>query len=233
MPHDRATPLGRVMVLDIESAPDPAAVAIAGRGDQIARIALHRVVAYSALHAQEDTQGDWTGLRLESMASEAETPMLAAISADVAALRDAGGLLVSYNGLAHDVEVIRRRIHANWAFHLEGIAALDDVNHLDMMRGGGSRGPLISLRDACAALGISVDPLKVPIGRDAAPATVRKGQVDVAGTFLLLLHELAGARRSTAPLAAGWQALSDHLGQPGVRAPHLEQFRLPALLSSR
>jgi hypothetical protein len=50
----------------------------------------------------------------------------------------------------------------------------------------------------------------------------------VCGTLLLLLHEIALARKSPKPLVAGWRALTDHLAMPGTRAPHLEQFRMRA-----
>ncbi len=224
--------LGRLLVIDLETAPDPRCVAIAGRGDQINRAALHRLVAYSVLQAEEDANGNWGGFELTSDANPAELPMLLAISVKLQGLHDATGTLITFNGLAHDLPALRRRLLANWAFDLNGLARADELNHLDLMQSGagGAYGKWSNLRDSCAGLGIPLNHLIGPRNADPLAASIRKSQTDVVGTLLLLLHEIALARRSAQPLAAGWRALSDYLGQSPGKTPHLEQFRMPALL---
>lgn len=225
-------PLGRLLVIDIETAPDPLCVAIAGRGDQINRAALHRLVAFSILQVEEDAEGNWGGFGLTSASNQIEMPMLVAISKKLECLQAAAGTLITFNGLAHDLPALRRRAIANWAFELDGLARADETNHIDLMRSGagGAHGKWSNLRDSCAGLGIPLNHLIGPRHADPLAASIRKSQTDVVGTLLLLLHEIALARRHARPLAAGWRALSDHLGQTGVKAPHLEQFRMPALL---
>lgn len=225
-------PLGRLLVIDIETSPDPLSVAIAGRGDQINRTALHRLVAYSMLEAKEDAQGNWGEFDLSSGADQAELPMLVAISDKLQGLYTDAGTLITFNGLAHDLPALRRRLLANWAFDLEGLVRADELDHIDLMRSGagGAHGKWSNLRDSCAGLGIPLNHLIGPRSADPLASSIRKSQTDVVGTLLLLLHEVALARRHAKPLAAGWRALSDHLGRAGGKAPHLEQFRMPALL---
>ncbi|WCT72626.1 hypothetical protein PQ455_13415 [Sphingomonas naphthae] len=229
--NEMVEPLGPVIVLDIETAPDPAVVAIAGRGREIDRAALHRLVAVSMLVGCEDADG-WGSFELVSAATDDEMRMLKLINRRLEWLHIEGGTLLTYNGVSHDFTCLRRRRNANWAFDLAGIAALGDIRHFDLMRMS-SRGPLKpwpSLRDSCAALGIPMNHLLVPSASEPRAASVRKSQADVVGTFLLFLFETAAARASAASLSAGWRALSKFLGEPAVRAPHLEQFRAPFLL---
>lgn len=225
--NELSRPLGPIMVLDIESAPDPRCVAIAGRGSQIGRSALHRLMAVSTLAATEAEDGSWTDIAITSAAGPVELSLLTGVAEQVELLAAAGGTLVSYNGMRHDLPVLRRRAQANWAFNLGGIAAMADLPHIDLIHpgSGGGRTPA-ALRDACAGLGITMNHLIVPHEADPLAATVRKGQCDVTATFLLLLHEVALARRNARPLIAGWRALSERLERNDLRAPHLDQFRM-------
>ena len=225
--NEMISPLGPILVLDIESAPDPRSVAIAGRGSQISRSALHRLMAVSTLSATEGEDGSWTDIAITSAAGPVELSLLTGVAEQVELLAAAGGTLVTYNGTRHDLPVLRRRAQANWAFGLEGIAAMADMPHIDLINpvSGAMRTPA-ALRDACAGLGITMNHLIVPREADPLAATVRKGQCDVSATFLLLLHEVALARRNARPLIAGWRALSARLERSDLKAPHLEQFRM-------
>lgn len=220
-------PLGPIMILDIESAPDPRSVAIAGRGSQISRAALHRLMAASTLSVTEDEDGAWTDIEITSAAGPTELPLLAGIAKRIELLAAAGGTLVTYNGVRHDLPVLCRRAQANWAFNLEGIAVMATLPHVDLIHHGCGRARTpAALRDACAGLGITMNHLIVPREADPLAATIRKGQCDVSATFLLLLHEVALARRAARPLVAGWRAFSERIERDDLRAPHLEQFRM-------
>lgn len=226
-------PAGRLFVIDLETIPDPRAVAIAPRGREIARAALHRVTAYSTLAAHEDGDGRWTGLSLRSASDPDEFELLMGIDASLSELVEAGGTLVSFNGASHDMAVLRRRAAANWMFGLPGLGRLDAVAHRDLMRSHmrGRRDGMPSLRDACAGYGIPTDH-RLADRRGGPDGPVRKSQVDVVATFLLTLYELAIERGDETPLVAGWMALADHLAEPSLRAPHLDQFRWHPLLAA-
>ena len=192
----------------------------------MSRAALHRIAAYSSLAATEGPDGTWSGLALRSTADADEFDLLMELDASLAELAENGGTLVTYNGVSHDAAVLRRRAAAHWMFGLPGLGRLDAVAHRDLLREHmrGRRDGMPSLRDACAGYGIPTDHQLVKrLGGPAA--AVRKSQVDCVATFLLTLYELAIARGDETPLVAGWTALAEHLAMPGIRAPHLDQFR--------
>lgn len=230
---DLTGPLGPMLVLDLETTPDPAAVAIAGHENQIKRNALHRIAGFSALAVDETEPGKLGGFRLLSGADGDELSLIKMMLGAVSLVNSAGGGVVTYNGLHHDLPVLRQRIKANWAFDLEGASNLDSVPHIDLMRFRPSNDhhPNWSLRDACAGLGIPLDHRAMPQTAHPLPVAVRKSQNDVVAALLLLLHEAALARGSASTLLTNWRSLSDFLGERSVRGPHLEAFRLPAHLS--
>jgi hypothetical protein len=228
-----AVQAGHLLVIDLETRPDPQATAIAPRGREMSRAALHHIVAYSSLSAVEHADGSWNGFALRSAIDIPEFDLLMDIDASLATLAAADGTLVTYNGVSHDAAVLRRRAAAHWMFGLPGLGRLGRVTHHDLMRihMRDRRDGLPSLRDACAGYGIPTDHQLVErIG--GPPAAVRKSQVDCIATFLLALYELAITRGDEAPLVAGWLALAEFLATPGVRAPHLEQFRWHPLLAA-
>lgn len=219
-------PVGPLLVLDLETLPDPKAVGIAPRGREVSRPALHRISAYSSLSATEEPDGRWSGFSLRSAFDADEFELLMDIDLSIAALAEAQGTLVTYNGISHDVAVLRRRAAANWMFGLDGLGRIDIVDHRDLLRAHkrGRRDALPPLRDACAGYGIPTDHRLVD-RRGGPEGPVRKSQVDCVATFLLTLYELAIERGDEAPLVAGWTALAEYLATPAVRAPHLDQFR--------
>lgn len=224
---------GRLFVLDLETRPDPRAATIAPRGREMSRVALHCITAYSSFEATETEDGEWTDLALHSRSDTDEFELLMEIDASLAAIADADGTLLTFNGISHDAAVLRRRAAAHWMFGLPGLGRLDTVLHRDLLRihARNRRDGWPSLRDACAGYGIPTDHKLV--GRsDALPMEVRKSQVDCVATFLLALYELAIEAGNEKPLVRGWSALARYLATPDVRAPHLEQFRFHPLLAS-
>lgn len=227
------TGAGSMLVLDLETLPNAKAVAIAPRGRELSRSALHHITAFSCLSASEDEVGRWSGLALRSSAGGDEFDLLMEIDASIADVVDAGGTIITYNGISHDMAVLRRRAAAHWMFGLPGIGRLEAVAHRDLLRAHhrGRRDAMPSLRDACAGYGIPTDHRLV--GRNGGlEGPVRKSQVDVVATFLLTLYEFAIERGDDAPLLGGWTALAEHLATPAVRAPHLDQFRWHPLLAA-
>lgn len=223
----------RLLVLDLETRPDPQAVQIAPRGREMSRVALHRIMGFSALAATEQVDGEWGGFKLLSAVDEDEHALLLMLDGQLAHLADGGGLLVTYNGISHDCAVLRRRAAAHWLFGLPGLDRLDELGHRDLLReharGRGSAFP--SLRDACAGYGIPTDH-RLQNHNRPIPAEIRKSQVDCVATFLLTLYELALERGCETPLVQGWTALARFLGQPEHRAPHLDQFRYHPMLAA-
>lgn len=232
-PALRTPRAGRLIVLDLETVPDPKSLAIVPRGREMSRVALHRIAAYSTLAATVGADGTWNGFSLESVDEADEFDLLMKIDATLAELVDADGTLITYNGLSHDVAVLRRRAAAHWMFGLPGLGAVDRIAHRDLLRihARDRRAALPALRDACAGYGIPTDHNLVGL-RGAPPARVRKSQVDCVATFLLTLYEMSIECDDEAPLVSGWSALANYLATPAVRGPHLDQFRWHPLLAA-
>jgi hypothetical protein len=219
------------LIIDLETRPDPQAVAIVPRGRAISRVALHYISAYSSLAVTEEEGGTWTGFDLRSVSDTDEFDVLMEVDSSLAELVEANGTLVTYNGISHDAAVLRRRAAAHWMFGLPGLGQLGKVTHRDLLRthARDRRDPWPALRDACAGYGIPTDP-RLAERIDGVPMEIRKSQVDCVATFLLTLYELALERGYDEPLVRGWSALAEYLAKPSIRAPHLDQFRFHPLL---
>ena len=217
-------------VFDIETTRDEAAVAAAGYKGNGIPSALQRITTACLLIAEEDQDGRWSSISLRTFCAPSEFDILMGLDEDLADLATRGAALVSYNGRAHDLAVLRRRGARHWMFGLPGIAAASTMDHLDIMlrQRLGRRDATPTLREACGGLGISAfDPRHAGV---SGLSPVAKCQIDVVATFLLALYEIAMERGSPAPLLAGWNALSDYLTRMQPRAAHLEQFRSHPLL---
>ena len=153
--------------------------------------------------------------------------MLRAIGRVIEPVHRDSGFLVTFNGTAHDLPVLRRRAAANWLFD-EGLALWSDDpagRHIDLFREpGGSGTGGASLQDECAALmiGLHRGPAR---GRSLAGMALRKAQTDVVATFILLLHELSLQARSDTDLRSGVSHLAGHLRQDWPEEEHLSAFR--------
>lgn len=231
MIEDPSQPLGRIGVLDIETAPDPQALALlhARPTKAVTSVAVHRIVALSTLRAEERSDASWHVFDLQSTAqteATSEIDMLVKANELLTWLTEDDGMLATYNGKRHDLLVLRRRSARHLLFDLEGIQALPSIWHHDLMVDAMTTGKQwFSLRDHAAGLGIPVAHQVPGKGLGPAHATERKGQVDVAATFLVLLYDLALRRGTALPVTSGWRALGDAIRRMGTHGEHLAQFR--------
>ncbi|MES3100603.1 hypothetical protein [Sphingomonas faeni] len=223
-------PLGNVLVLDLETAPDPMALRLlAPRERTKGSSATHRIAVASMLKADELTTGGW---RVASVGSVRisddldEIDVIIAIDKAILAISESGGTLITYNGNRHDLVMIRMRAAAHMMFELQGVAALARIKHRDLMTESiAAGGQWFKLRDVAAGLGIPVAHEVANAGIGTGSRSARKGEVDVAVTFLVFLHDLAHRRSEAGPVLEGWRALGDHIRRAGPLGEHLAQFR--------
>lgn len=216
-----------VCVVDFESRLSPDAERLVARADHAAmsRAMLLEVSAVSMLSFRTTAEG-LSDAKLETIVDPApERVMLLAVEQALTSL-GAEGLLVTHNGVAHDLPLALRRSIRQWLFDLPSLwryAQGGPELHFDTMlrfggRGGGRAGG--SLVDLCAGLGFSA--LVPATGRrQAVDPLLRKGQVDVVATAVAFLHWEAAKRRSPRWLAAAWRDLGRYLLTSGIRADHL------------
>lgn len=228
MPMFNPTPSRLFGILDIETKPDPHAMALLRQSNaDRSPLAIHRLTAASMISVWETTGGEWQDLSLVSVAEpdHSETTMLTEIDRFLLNLITNGGECVTFNGLSHDLPTLRRRASRHLLFDLTGVFPATPMLHTDLMRRctRGWRDDWPSLRAACAGLGIPVNHLLAGNGGSGPSARQRKCEVDVVCTFLLLLYELSISRRTQRPIVAGWKAVRELFGS-GHPPPHLAQF---------
>ena len=97
---------GRFCVLDIETAPSEGSIAIAAAGERpnVARIALHEVVAAAVLVFDRAADGTFVGWRMTAHGGDGSTEpeVLRSLELELRSGYDAGATLVTFNG-AHDL----------------------------------------------------------------------------------------------------------------------------------
>jgi hypothetical protein len=188
----------RVLVIDVETAPDPIALSRIPPRERSKTVstALHRIGVASMLEAEEVANGRWRVSSIKSLVADGalgELDVLRRIDRALLSVANNRGTLVTFNGRRHDTVSIRLRAAAHLAFGMTGIAALSSMNHRDLMTdsiaGGGQ---WFKLRDVAAGLGIPVAHEVPNRGIGAVSRAARKGEVDIAVTFLLFLYDLSG-----------------------------------------
>lgn len=218
-----------LVAFDLETAPDPYSIdMLAGCKEGFSRnVALHRISAAAWLVMIEQPDGKWRVDELDSLGTPTdEFDILLTLNRVLQIAVDRNGELVTYNGVRHDLPVLRRRATRHWMFELDGIFPARPINHSDVMRSAGlSIGSWPKLREACAGLGFTCDAEQDPLGsgRTLIPRR-RKAEVDTVATMILRLHDLAAERRNAATLAQGWFALAEFIKRQGAARPHLVQF---------
>lgn len=222
---------GPFAVLDLETAPDRHAQVLARRQRGVPRGSpLNEIVAASVLRFDERDEG-FDGFRLMSWHRDVhlETDIIANIEVELGRVAEAG-TLVTFNGIGHDLPVLRMR-QMRWrmveAGAIPSIGDREDAHAdvmLEMSLGGEGRWP--SLSDGCAAVGFSLaGPVTVGRGTDI-PIETEKCERDVVGTGMLFLHLLAAQRRSMGTLIDGLAALGSFLRTTAAGRPHLERLAL-------
>ena len=221
---ERALTVRAIRVVDIETRLGDEACALAGGGSfSIERAALHEVVAAAVLSAELDASGRFGGVRLTGVdAGRGEAQLLVELDRLLMPAAD-GGVLVTFNGAAHDLPVLRRRADRHWLFDLfsaPGWTRGDNDGHVDLAVATGRRGSLI---DACAGLGFSAAPWLARAVR-TRPDPAGKARVDVAATFMLYAYGLSREMGSAASVASAWLSLSAALRRAYPTDPDLEEF---------
>lgn len=216
----------RVLVLDVECAVSRTAVALLPNGGTagVDRHVLQELTAAAMLSFSLTDRGLADLELVGTLAGDDEREILIGVDRALSALGE-DGVLVTHNGLAHDLPLLLRRCLANWAFECGAIrewSAVDEARHVDTLRrfgrGGRSAGP--ALTDLCACLGIEAA-VPPPSRRFTVDARLRKGAVDVVRTALVFLHLEAMERGDGCWLAACWGDLATYLLSDPVRADHL------------
>lgn len=213
----------RIFVLDIECSPDPL-INQRGRTSGVKRELGLKLDGFCVLEAtcRDDAIGE---VVLHSFFSETEVEVLGRLEQTLTNRGDA--LLVTYNGLAFDLPVVRRRAIRHLLFDHHALNGRSPMPHFDLIYERSPRGSraFASLAERCAVYSISCDPLysaETPLMR--LTRTERKCQVDVAATFFLFLHELASARGCADWLASGWDAFEVLVNARKGSTSHLMQF---------
>lgn len=212
----------RLSVLDLETVLSPLAAGSlrASEGASIKRLALNEIAAACVLSFDVSADGlsrpaMWSGRAAE----HGEQSLLAALDGELSETWRAGGLLVTHNGVLHDLPVCMRRCAHHGMFHATGLAAWQDARgrHADTMRLWGGRGE--ALEHLCAGLGIPAS--EAPAPASAPLRRLAKCEFDVAATAVLWMHHEAFRRGGVRWLATCWSDLGSFLLSRSHAMPHL------------
>ena len=121
----------RSCVLDVETAPDHFSVVLSGRrGNAMADTPLHALVNVSFLAFSEEEDGTCSGFELVSYHTDfdAEERLLDNIEDELERVRQTDGSVITFNGLAHDLPVLRQRRLRWWRFSSDEAGLLLDAN---------------------------------------------------------------------------------------------------------
>lgn len=216
---------GGFAVLDIETMPCQDAMAITVRGAcDPKRPALHQLCSAAVLTGTETSDGFkdvevavFTRQRLS------EVEMLGCLDVVLPDPADSSSKLIVYNGLVHDLRVLRLRLAANWMFSarvLSGWCIPERGRVLDMMvEGFGGRGKYWNLPDLCAGLGFAIRPglLRRPVSEMVAKGrwdiVAEHNLMDVVGTYLAYASWRSLVTGSDRPVATAWVCVAEALSE--------------------
>ena len=225
----------RGLVLDVETRTSPALLRSSGRAGAPAKMprGLQVLTAGAVLRFEQDQSGLCRAVegRSADAASIGEAGLVRMLERELAELRDAAGMLVTFNG-SHDLQSIRLAALRLRLFSNGGAARWLDAgreDHHDLMLAfgdGPARWP--SLDDLATALQARVPHMVVAAHPDVRPERT-KCEIDVAVTMVVHLHLLAERARSREPLRIGIEELAEGL-RAEPRSPHLAAVLQSALM---
>lgn len=222
-----------VLVLDIEARSDEVARRLARRTTGGLPLLLREVVSVSCFSLHLAGDADWC---LESFHRDdmSEAQILAAVDEIVGRTSRADGALVTFNGLEHDLPLLRSRQLRWWQCHHAGLLSYIDgqLPHIDVMRSlarGGTR--FTRLVDACASLGVSLaGPTRLEADREV-PYETEKGELDVVGTAILYFFLIADRTADRQMLAGHLQKLGCYLRKQARCRPYLRGVAASSIFS--
>lgn len=224
-----------LLVLDIETRADTLAQRLARRPGAKS-IHLRELVSVSCLVRLEAHQQPRWLLRSFHREDLSEKDMLENLHAMVEDLSAADGTLVTYNGIAHDLPVIRQRQLRWW--QCDRPALLDYMEghrlHVDVMRSFVWSGPkFATLTDACASVGFALaGPPRLATHRVEAPYERQKSELDVIGAAIAFFYVAADRARSNQVLSEGLLSLLEFLQGIESVYPHLAHLTASPSFSS-
>jgi hypothetical protein len=213
-----------LLFLDVEARSDEAARRLSGKAESGASFGPKKIIAASCLSRFAEASGTKWELRNYHCAKMPEADLLSNVHAQVQRLAATGGVLITYNGVQHDLPLLRDRQSRWWQF--EDAAILDYAEgrhpHLDLLnaRREGGRRPG-SLAEACASLGICLLGPNTLQGKSLIPREVEKADLDVIGTAALFFYVVGSRGRRTDTTRDGLVSLGAFLRQVAPHSPHL------------
>ncbi|WP_279350629.1 ribonuclease H-like domain-containing protein [Erythrobacter litoralis] len=231
----------RICVLDLEVSPDPSAAILLNSRKPIRESswAVSRIDVATILVAERKGPKWSVDDLLTIVVSDVEIGHVAQLPTEEDLLRELvrhlrplqpdrrrDAKLVTYNGEAFDLPILRRRAIAHGLFDKAGLLNARSLGSFDVMRhlagGRGARHP--KLKEAAAALGIPATHQVERGPRLQYDPRAAKCETDVCATFLLYAYELAAACGDGSVIATLWRALADHIGYDRMVPGHLAQF---------
>lgn len=225
--HDewRALALERpLLFLDIETRPDDLARRLAQQKGTRSTLHLREIVNVSCLHREAAAQGKWL-LRSFHRESVEEADLLENVDAILSGHVGQGGALITYNGVEHDLPVLRARQVRWWQCHRAGLLPYleGEALHVDVFQAFTRAGrPYGRLADACASVGIALrGPTLLEVDRLELAREQEKGEVDVVGTAAAFFYLCADRSAAIECLAEGLAGLGQFLAHQATYSPHL------------
>ncbi len=218
----------KFVVVDIETAPPRSSASPTELGSAKQTSATHEITAIAVLIASRDAGPSWTVETIQSWDRSRcdEFEILLALNRKLVGLLSAATTVVTFNGIRHDLPVIRRRAAVHRMFDLSAWASLLRCRHRDLMTDGmgGPGAQWMSLRNTCNSLLIPTESNFAKAAMATTDVARRKCETDVCSTFVLLLYTLAMEAADERELVNGWHALATYTRSQHPDRPHLLQF---------